>query len=99
PAGGVLGRIRGLERRPGVADASAVLFLPDARDGSFELGLDELGSLHQDGLRPGSSRLELFAGRWDPFANVETYGLAPEEDAWEIEVRAGELATFEAERP
>lgn len=99
PAGGVLGRIRGLERVPGVADAFGAVFRPVGREGSLEAGIDELGCFQRDGLRPGRYRIQLFARRWDPFGNADTYALAPEEEAWEIEVRAGELATFEAEAP
>jgi protocatechuate 3,4-dioxygenase beta subunit len=103
PAGRILGRIRGLVFSPPGADAYIVVFAPlgsPPPGPPFFNWTDERGTVGMDSVRPGRYRLELTHRRRTSDQGREWTVVPPEgHPLGEIEVRAGELASFELEGP
>ncbi|MBI4607152.1 MAG: carboxypeptidase regulatory-like domain-containing protein [Planctomycetes bacterium] len=103
PAGKVLGRIRGLVFKQPGTDIYVVVFSPIAAAPtaapsapSFQVWADENGTVERHSVRPGRYRLELTHRRRGPDTGDEWVVVPPENrPLGEIEVRAGEMATFE----
>jgi protocatechuate 3,4-dioxygenase beta subunit len=101
PAGRVLGHVRGLVFEPPGTDIFVVALSPAAGSGpSFQAWADEKGAVRIDSVRPGSYRVEMTHRRNAPDTGGEWISVPPEvRPLGEVEVRAGEMATFEVEAP
>jgi hypothetical protein len=101
PAGKVLGRVRGLVSWPSGWDIFVVTFTPIAGappHAAFQVWTDENGAVQMDSVRPGTYLLELIHRRRAPDTGDEWISVPPEpRPLGEVEVRAGELARFDAE--
>jgi hypothetical protein len=99
PAGKILGRIRGLVFEPPADDIFIVVFSPIAGSTgpSFQVWADAKGTILMDSVRPGKYRLLLTHRQCAP--NTDEWVTVPPENQplGEVEVRAGELTSFDLE--